>query len=151
MKTGLLAGEPLWELDTAEQVRRCAAFKAAVCLRDPHERGERRAAQPRPHVRARARSGVRLPRFRTGTRSRSASSPRCALSGLDDEARTVEDVLAPSPSRSTATRAWAALQRDKKARGGRVRLVLLDAPGKPRRDVRVEPERVRAALDALIA
>jgi shikimate kinase len=29
VKTGLLAGEPLWELDLEEQVRRCAAFKAA--------------------------------------------------------------------------------------------------------------------------
>ena len=34
---GLLAGEPLWELPDAELVRRCAAFKAAVCLRDPHD------------------------------------------------------------------------------------------------------------------
>src|SRR5437667_383766 len=41
VKTGLLAGEPLWELPDDELVRRCAAFKAAVCLRDPHDRGER--------------------------------------------------------------------------------------------------------------
>src|SRR5262249_8299081 len=32
VKTGLLAGEPLWELPTGELVRRCAAYKAAVCL-----------------------------------------------------------------------------------------------------------------------
>src|SRR5207244_12505632 len=41
LKTGLLAGQPLWELPDAELVRRCAAFKAAVCLRDPRDRGER--------------------------------------------------------------------------------------------------------------
>src|SRR5436309_976496 len=41
VKTGLLAGEPLWELPEPELVRRGAAFKAAVCLRDPYERGER--------------------------------------------------------------------------------------------------------------
>src|SRR5439155_4674729 len=41
VKTGLLAGEPLWDLPPAELVRRCAAFKAAVCLRDPADRGER--------------------------------------------------------------------------------------------------------------
>src|SRR4029079_4377290 len=41
VKTGLLAGEPLWELPDDELVRRCAAFKAAICLRDPLERGER--------------------------------------------------------------------------------------------------------------
>src|SRR5207237_7516508 len=42
VKTGLLAGTPLWELEDDELVRRCAAFKAAVCLRDPHDRGERK-------------------------------------------------------------------------------------------------------------
>src|SRR5207237_8213597 len=41
VKAGLLAGEPLWELPDDELVRRCAAFKAAVCVRDPFERGER--------------------------------------------------------------------------------------------------------------
>ena len=34
VKTGLLAGEPLWELPDVDLVRRCAAFKAAVSLRD---------------------------------------------------------------------------------------------------------------------
>ena len=42
VKTGLLAGEPLWELPDDELVRRCAAYKAAVCLRDPEDRGERK-------------------------------------------------------------------------------------------------------------
>ncbi|MDQ3671223.1 MAG: iron-containing alcohol dehydrogenase, partial [Actinomycetota bacterium] len=41
VKTGLLAGEPFWELSTTEQVRRSAAFKAALCLRDPLDRGAR--------------------------------------------------------------------------------------------------------------
>jgi shikimate kinase/3-dehydroquinate synthase len=43
VKTGLLAGEPLWELPDAELVRRCAAFKTALCLRDPYDRGPRMA------------------------------------------------------------------------------------------------------------
>ena len=42
VKTGLLAGEPLWELPDDELVRRCAAYKAAVCLRDPQDKGERK-------------------------------------------------------------------------------------------------------------
>src|SRR5207248_2883047 len=41
VKTGLLTGEPLWELPDDELVRRCAAYKTAVCLRDPRESGER--------------------------------------------------------------------------------------------------------------
>ena len=41
VKTGLLMGQPVWELPIAELVRRCASFKAAVCLADPHDRGPR--------------------------------------------------------------------------------------------------------------
>ena len=73
------------------------------------------------------------------------------VSGLDDDARIVEDVLQPTPVEVDRDVAWAALQRDKKARGGELRLVVLDAPGKPRLTSDVEPERVREALDALIA
>src|SRR5262249_46287668 len=41
VKTGLLARKPLWELPDAELVRRCAAFKSALCLRDPRDDGPR--------------------------------------------------------------------------------------------------------------
>ena len=41
VKTGLLAGEPLWELPDDELVRRCAAFKAASACAIPHDTGER--------------------------------------------------------------------------------------------------------------
>src|SRR5262249_7873639 len=41
-KTSLLAAEPLHELPDDELVRRTAAFKAAVCLRDPHDHGDRK-------------------------------------------------------------------------------------------------------------
>jgi 3-dehydroquinate synthetase len=43
------------------------------------------------------------------------------------------------------------LRRDKKSAEGRTRLVLLDAPGKPRHGVELPDRDVRAALDALIA
>jgi len=42
VKTGLLAGEAFWELPDDELVRRCASFKAAICLRDPHDDAERK-------------------------------------------------------------------------------------------------------------
>ena len=70
-------------------------------------------------------------------------------SGVDDE--PVRRVLDPRPVRVDRERAWAALQRDKKARNGEVRLVLLDAPGRPRWGAEVPEADVRAALDALIA
>ena len=47
--------------------------------------------------------------------------------------------------------AWAALARDKKARDGKPRLVLLEALGKPVRGVELPEEHVRSALDELIA
>ena len=53
IKTELLAGRTL-------DVRGAAAYKAALCLRDPHDRGPQAMAQPRPHVRARARGSRRL-------------------------------------------------------------------------------------------
>jgi len=150
VKTGLLAGEPYWELKTEKQVRACAAYKAAVCLRDPRELGER-AHLNLGHTFGHAietASGNTIPHGRAVALGLLAA---LRLSGLEEEARTVEDVLAPEPVRVDRDLAWALLQRDKKAREGRVRLVLLDAPGVPRVTADVEPERVRAALDALIA
>ena len=150
VKTGLLAGEPLWELELAEQVRRCAAFKAAVCLRDPLDRGER-AQLNLGHTFAHAleaASDFSLPHGRAVALGLLAA---LRLSGLEDEAKTVQDVLGPVPVRVDRERAWNAIARDKKSRGGRPRLVLLDGPGRPLVDVELDPESVRAALDALIA
>jgi shikimate kinase/3-dehydroquinate synthase len=150
VKTGLLAGEPLWELDTVEQVRRCAAFKAAVCIRDPHERGDRawlNLGHTFGHALETA-SGFAVPHGRAVALGLLAA---LRLSDLEEEARTVEDVLAPAPVEVDRDAAWAALQRDKKARGGKIHLVVLDAPGSPRVTSELEPGHVRAALDALIA
>ena len=63
----------------------------------------------------------------------------------------VEELLRPERVRVDRDRAWAALGRDKKASGGRPRLVLLDAPGKPRVGVELPEGDVRRALDGLIA
>jgi 3-dehydroquinate synthetase len=60
------------------------------------------------------------------------------------------EVLDVHPVRVDRERAWAALQRDKKVRGGKIRLVLLEELGSP--VVReVDPGDVRTALDELIA
>jgi shikimate kinase / 3-dehydroquinate synthase len=149
VKTGLLAGEPLWELALDEQVRRAAAFKAAVCLRDPRDRGER-AQLNLGHTFAHAleaASGFTLPHGRAVALGLLAS---LRLSGLDEQLRVVEDLLGPRPVAVDRDAAWEALMRDKKGRDGRPRVVLLDAPGAPRSDVELDPKDVRAALDALI-
>jgi shikimate kinase/3-dehydroquinate synthase len=148
VKTGLLAGEPLWQLPTAEQVRRCAAFKAAVCLRDPYDRGPRTALNL-GHTFAHALEAAGS--YGEPTHGDAVALGLLAalrLSGLDTT--EVEEVLRPGPVRVDRERAWAALRRDKKAAGGRVRLVLLEAPGRPRVGVELPDDEVRAALDALI-
>lgn len=150
VKTGLLAGEALWELPEAAQVRRSAAFKAAVCLADPEDRGPRtqlNLGHTFAHA-LEAAAGYALPHGRAVALGLLAA---LRLSGLDAEARTVEQVLAPGKARVDRDAAWAALHRDKKAETGTPRLVLLDAPGKPRWGVELPSAEIRAALDALIA
>ncbi|HEY1563519.1 MAG TPA: bifunctional shikimate kinase/3-dehydroquinate synthase [Gaiellaceae bacterium] len=148
VKTGLLAGEPLWELPDDELVRRCAAFKAAVCLRDPHELGER-AILNLGHTFA---HGLEAAAGYEGlTHGRAVALGLLAalrLSGRDTQ--VVEEVLRPEPARVDRERAWEAMQRDKKARDGELRLVLLGDDG-PRWGAAVPEPDVRRELDRLIA
>jgi 3-dehydroquinate synthetase/shikimate kinase len=148
VKTGLLAGEPLWELPEGELVRRCAAYKAAVCLRDPHERGER-AVLNLGHTFAHALEAAG--NYRGPTHGEAVALGLLAalrLSGQDTSA--VERVLAPQPVSVNRSAAHAALARDKKSVNGAPRLVLLEAPGRPVTGVELPEEQVREALDALI-
>jgi 3-dehydroquinate synthetase len=150
VKTGLLAGESLWELPEPELVRRCAAYKAAVCLRDPHESGER-AVLNLGHTFAHALEAASRYTLPHGQAVALGLLASLRLSGLEDEARTVQEVLAPKPAQADRERAWSAMARDKKGVGGRPRLVLLEAPGRPRAGVELPDEEVRRALDSLIA
>jgi shikimate kinase/3-dehydroquinate synthase len=150
VKTGLLAGDPVWERPEPEQVRACAAFKSGICLADPHDRGPR-AQLNLGHTFAHAletAAGYALPHGRAVALGLLAA---LRLSGLPDEERVVQDVLAPEPVPVDPDVAWAALARDKKAEHGTPRLVLLDAPGRPRWGVEVPEADVRRALEGLIA
>jgi shikimate kinase/3-dehydroquinate synthase len=149
VKTGLLAGERVWERPEPEQVRACAAFKSGICLADPHDRAARaqlNLGHTFGHA-LEAAAGYALPHGRAVALGLLAA---LRLSGLPDEARTVEELLAPEPVAVDPDTAWAALARDKKAEGGAPRLVLLDAPGKPRWGVAVPEADVRRALGELI-
>jgi shikimate kinase / 3-dehydroquinate synthase len=147
VKTGLLAGEPLWELPEHELVRRSAAFKTAVCVRDPHEAGPR-AVLNLGHTFAHAleaAGGYAGPSHGEAVALGLLAAAR--LSGNDEAAAVVSDVLRPQPVAVDAERAWQALLRDKK---GRLRLVLLPRAGEP--VIQEVPEAdVRAALTELIA
>jgi shikimate kinase/3-dehydroquinate synthase len=156
VKTGLLAGERLWELPDAELVRRCAVYKTAVCLRDPHDRGER-AVLNLGHTFAHALEAAAG--YETVTHGHAvALGLHAALRlsvehlGLDPAVQADADaVLAPRPVSVDVERAWTALKRDKKAAAGRVRLVLVEAPGRPVHGVELPDEVVRAALESLVA
>jgi shikimate kinase/3-dehydroquinate synthase len=148
VKTGLLAGEPLWELPEPELVRRCAAFKTAVCLRDPHEHGERRMLNL-GHTFAHALEAAGGYELSHGEAVALGLLAALRLSGLSTD--VVEEVLAPQPVRVSLERAWAALRLDKKFAAGRPRLVLLEEPGRPVVDVELPDDAIRAELDRLIA
>jgi 3-dehydroquinate synthetase len=148
VKAGLLAGEPFWELPDDELVRRSIAFKAAICLRDPHEHGER-AALNFGHTFAHALEAAAG--YEGLTHGRAVALGLVAalrLSGRDTS--VVEEVLRPEPAGVDRERAWEAMKRDKKARGGEPRFVLLGDDG-PRIGVPVPEEDARRELDRLIA
>ncbi len=150
VKTGLLAGEPLWELPLHDQVRSCAVFKGAVCLRDPHDRGTRNQLNF-GHTFGHALEAAAGYELSHGEAVALGMLAALRLSGLDEERRTVERLLSPRRPAVDRDTAWSALGRDKKAADGRPRLVLLDAPGKPRWGVELPEADVRAALDEVIA
>jgi shikimate kinase/3-dehydroquinate synthase len=143
VKTGLLADEPLWDLPDAELVRRCAAFKAAVCLRDPRDEGER-AILNLGHTFAHAlEAGGGYGTVTHGQAVALGLLAALRLSGRPTD--VVEEVLSPRPVPVDRERAWAALGRDKKTG-----LVLLGDDG-PRWNVEVPEENVRRELDRLIS
>jgi shikimate kinase / 3-dehydroquinate synthase len=149
VKTGLLAGRPLWELPDEEMVRSCAAFKAAVCLADPFEQTGRRAILNLGHTFAHALEAASGFELRHGDAVALGLLAALRLSGLETD--VVDELLRPEPVPVDGERAWAALRRDKKAVGGRTRLVLLEELGKPMFPVELPDEDIRRELDALIA
>jgi shikimate kinase / 3-dehydroquinate synthase len=147
VKTGLLAGEPFWELPDGELVRRCAAFKTALCLRDPDDRGARQVLNL-GHTFAHAlEAGTGYEIVTHGRAVALGLLAALRLSGHPTE--TVEEVLAPVPVKVDREHAWEALKRDKKSTGGELTLVLLGDDGGYTTSL---PETdVRRALDELIA
>jgi shikimate kinase / 3-dehydroquinate synthase len=139
VKTRLLAGA---ELD----VRGAAAYKAALCLRDPHDRGVRQWLNL-GHTFAHALEAAAGFELAHGEAVALGLLAALRLSGRDTG--PVEDELAPVPVAVDRERAWQALLRDKKRTGDAINLVLFGDEG-PRLEARPAAE-VRAALDTLIA
>jgi shikimate kinase/3-dehydroquinate synthase len=148
VKTALLAGEPFHELPDDELVRRCAAFKAAVCLRDPHDRADRKQLNLGHTFAHGLEAAARYEGVTHGQAVALGLLAALRLSGRDIS--QVKELLHPQPVKVDRDKAWEAMQRDKKAVGGELRLVLLEEAG-PVWDVPVPPADVRRALDELIA
>ncbi len=139
VKTRLLAGR---ELD----VRGAAAYKTAICLRDPHDHGPRRWLNL-GHTFAHALEAAADFDLPHGEAVALGLLAALRLSGRDTKA--VERELAPKPVRVDPERAWQALLRDKKRSGGEINVVLLGEDG-PRVEAR-DPAEVRRELELLIA
>jgi len=139
VKTELLAGRPL-------DVRGAAAYKTAICLRDPHDRGPRRwlnLGHTFAHA-LEAAAGFELPH---GDAVALGLLAALRLSGRDTA--DVERELEPRPVHVDPERAWQALLRDKKREGDAVVVVLLGPDGpvveeRPAAEVRRELERLIA-------
>jgi shikimate kinase/3-dehydroquinate synthase len=138
IKTELLAGRPL-------DVRAAAAYKAALCLRDPYDRGDRQWLNL-GHTFAHALEAAADFDLPHGEAVALGLLAALRLSGRDTA--PVTDALDPQPVKVDRDRAWEALQRDKKRSGDDINLVLLGDDG-PYLEAR-SPDQVRAALDTLI-
>jgi shikimate kinase/3-dehydroquinate synthase len=155
VKTGLLSGHELWRLPDDELVRGCAAFKAAVCLADPRERG-RRAILNLGHTFAHsleAAGDYRGPTHGEAVALGLRAALRLSVRHLGLDPAVLAEVEAELPverARVDAEAAWRAMALDKKARGGRLRLVLLEAPGRPAFPVELPDAEVRGALEELV-
>jgi shikimate kinase / 3-dehydroquinate synthase len=139
VKTRLLAGDDV-------DVRGAAAYKAALCLQDPHDRGVRQwlnLGHTFGHA-LEAAADFDLPHGEAVALGLLAA---LRVSGRDDA--PVRAALDPQPVRVDPERAWDALLRDKKRAGGAINLVLL-GDGGPHVEARPADE-VRAALNTLIA
>ena len=138
IKTRLLAGSDV-------DVRGAAAYKAALCLRDPHDRDVRRHLNL-GHTFAHALEAGAGFELAHGDAVALGLLAALRLSGRDTT--PVVDALDPQPVRVDRDRAWAALQRDKKRERGEIQLVLLgpDGPVVEARDA----DTVRAELERLI-
>ena len=139
VKTELLAGRRL-------DVRAAAAYKTALCLRDPHDRGPRNVLNL-GHTFAHALEAAADFDLPHGEAVALGLLAALRLSGRDT--KVVERELRPQPVRVDLDRAWQALLRDKKRSGDEVNVIVLTDDG-PRLEPR-EAAEVRRELARLIA
>jgi shikimate kinase/3-dehydroquinate synthase len=165
VKTGLIAGGELWErvremdvIDPAgleDVIFACARTKIEVVSADERDSGRRAVLNLGHTVGHAIEAATGYSRYRHGEAVGLGLLAALRLSDADGLREEVEGILASHglpvslDSSVDTARVVDAIARDKKATSDGVGFVLLDQPGKPRWGQRVEPDRVRAAVEEL--
>jgi shikimate kinase / 3-dehydroquinate synthase len=169
IKTGLLAGGRLWDMVTGwepgrgtperrlELIRRTAAYKAHVVSEDPREQGLRAVLNLGHTIGHAIEAAAGYAGITHGEAVAVGLLPALWLSsrltGLDPSVeRDVRELLTrhelpTSHGGVDHSVVREALRRDKKARGGRVRFVLLEAVGKPVYGIDAEDALIDEAIE----
>jgi shikimate kinase / 3-dehydroquinate synthase len=165
LKTGLIAGDPLWErvrqIETLDPVTledvifECARTKIAVVAADERDSGQRAVLNLGHTVGHAIEAATGYSRYRHGEAVGLGLLAALRLSGADGLRTEVEGLLAshglpvsldPAISVDDVVEA---IGRDKKRTAEGIGFVLLEEPGRPRWGESVEPDRVRAAVEEL--
>jgi shikimate kinase/3-dehydroquinate synthase len=161
VKTGLIAGGPLWRRvrDGArvdrDLVLACARTKLGVVAEDERDGGRRQALNLGHTVGHAIETVTAYARYRHGEAVGLGLLAALTLSDKPALRAEVAELLAARGLPTTVgadldlTAVQAAVERDKKRRGGVVGFVLVDAPGRVRTGVPVRPDDLRAALGEL--
>jgi shikimate kinase / 3-dehydroquinate synthase len=165
LKTGLLAGGPLWErvraieeIDPgrlADVVFACARYKCAIVAADERDSGLRNVLNLGHTVGHAIEAASNYSRYRHGEAISIGLLAALRLSEAPQLRDECEEILGRHglPTRLDPEVAiedvLAALQRDKKRTAAGVGFVLLSEPGRPRTGQIVDPAKVRAAVEEL--
>ncbi|MGN6202266.1 MAG: bifunctional shikimate kinase/3-dehydroquinate synthase [Solirubrobacterales bacterium] len=165
LKTGLLAGGPLWERvrsldllvpdELGDIVFACARYKCAIVAADERDSGLRHVLNLGHTVGHGIETATAYAHYRHGEAIGLGLLAALRLSGAADLRDEVEAILTRHelPTQLDPTveveQILDALQRDKKRTAAGVGFVLLSEPGKPRTGQLVDPAKVRAAVEEL--
>jgi shikimate kinase/3-dehydroquinate synthase len=167
LKTGLLAGGPLWErvraietLDAGgldDVVFACARYKCEVVAADERDAGLRAVLNLGHTVGHAIEAASGYERYRHGEAVGLGLLAALRLSDAADLRDEVESILrrhrlpVALDAEVDVEETLDALQRDKKRTAAGVGFVLLSEPGAPRTGELVDPAKVRAAVEELLA
>ncbi|HSS31707.1 MAG TPA: bifunctional shikimate kinase/3-dehydroquinate synthase [Solirubrobacterales bacterium] len=170
LKTGLLAGGPLWErvrlieefdaVELADVVFACARFKCEVVAADERDDGLRHMLNLGHTVGHAIEAATAYERYRHGEAVGLGLLAALRLSDAPELHEETRGILArhslpveldpPADAAGFVDAILDALQRDKKRTAAGVGFVLLAEPGEPRVGQLVDPDRVRGAVEELL-